>query len=192
MEGKTGDRENCLTKGWRDMAEDIVRFFTKKFDIDIEDAYSKLEKVHTLSVSKLSDRDTMLEALNKHAELEQLAKRLAAKAKRLYQEEMVDYNKAFSKLSRQAVSRLKEWQKEVGIGSRKQITKDDVIGMICEKRDSRIEYRRIEERRLDLEEIRDNCNSLANRWKSRGILLNAQSKVLNAKIEITLGGKKGR
>jgi len=174
-------------------SDDLRAFFRRKFDIDIPAVYEQLEDVGRISVRDLEKRGKMIEALNVHADLEQKARQLAHKAKRLYSEFMIGYNKRLRKLEKRATARIKAWLDATGIKSRKQITKDEVVKELCSEKDTRIEYRRLERERLDMEEIRDNCASLAERWKGRGYLLDAQSRALNAKVEVNLNPKeKGR
>lgn len=163
-----------------------VEFFKIELDIDIPKTYERLKKFAKMSIKDLKSRDAMLDALNSQADREHDARRIAIKAKRLYDEHMIEYNAGLRKLKRRATVRYNGWMKKAGI-TKLSITKDAIVEMICGTEDSKIEYQALEERRLDMLEIKLNCESLADSWKSRGFLLKAQSVVLNATIQIKLG-----
>ena len=106
--------------------------------------------------------------------------------RQLYDEYMIEHNAGLRKLKKKATVRYNGWMKTAGI-KKLSITKDAVVEMICGVSDSKEEYEALEKRRLDMLEIKENCESMADRWKSRGFLLRAQSVVLNAIVQIKLG-----
>ena len=172
------------------MNEDTRNYFRKELDIDIEQEFEKLKEIGKIPANQLNDRDEMMKALNEAAYNEQMAKMIYIKARSLYDMHIVEYNRKLWPLEKRAMSRIKAWMDEAGLKSRKQITKDDVAKELCAAEDTRVKYRKLVKELEEMREIRDACESLANRWKSRGIMMGAQSRVLNAKIEITMGERR--
>ena len=172
------------------MDNETRAFFRQEFDIDIVKEFNDLKDFAQISSDKLKSKNTLIKMLNKAADCEYRAKRIFIKARKEFNLFMINYNKELRPLERKATVRLKAWMDKTGIGNRKQITKEDVVKMICSKEDSREVYERIILGLEEMKEIRDNCESLANRWKSRSILLQGQSKLVQATINVKLGGTK--
>jgi len=165
-------------------------FFRKEFDIDIVKEFEDLKDLGQVSADKLKSKNTLIKMLNKAASCEFRAKRIFLKARKEFSLFLIGHNKELRSLERKAIVRLKAWMDNTGIGNRKQITKEDVVKMICSKEDSREVYEKLIFDLEEMKEIRDNCESLSNRWKSRSILLQAQSKLVQATISVKLGGSK--
>lgn len=172
------------------MEKDIRNFFRKEFDIDIVEEFEELKNLGQISADKLKSKNTLIKAINKAANCEFRAKRIFLKARKEFNLFMINHNKELRALERKATVRLKAWMDNTGIGARKQITKEDVVKMICSKEDSREVYEKLVLDLEEMKEIRDNCESLAKRWKSRSILLQGQSKLVQATINVKLGGSK--
>ena len=172
------------------MDNESRNFFRKEFDIDIVKEFNDLKDFGTISADKLKSKNTLIKMINKAADCEFRAKRIFFKAKKEYNLFMVEYNSDMRALERKAVVRLKAWLDNTGTGSRKQITKEDVIKMICSKEDSKEIYKKVLLEHEEMKEILDNCESLANRWKTRSITLQAQAKLVQSTTNVVLGGKK--
>jgi len=168
--------------------KDTIHFFKRRYDIDLQAEYERLEAVGKIPVNQLRDRDTLLEHLNDCQENERKAKTMRIKAKGMYERHMVGYHKEMRALKRKALVRLEAWKKKVDV--KKQTTEEMVVEAICEQDDTRELYEKLLAARREVKDILDACEALAKAWEGRRFTLHDQVSLLKAPVEVNLGGKR--
>lgn len=170
--------------------EEVISFFARRWiEIDVISEFKKLERIGSVPINQLRDRDRLLREVNEAAENASRAETIYLMAREMYDRHMVGHHRSLGKLERKAIVRLKAWLKKHGVAaSQKQITQDMVVKFICSKRDTREKYEKLVEWEIEVRRVRDNCKKLSDKWDARRWTLGTQAKLLEGIMEVDFGG----
>ena len=161
------------------------RFFRSELDVDVEATYKRLKSVATLSREELKDKHAVSMAINSAARNAVDARKLFLVARRERELFKIEKARSMRRLTREATTRITRWMELNGV-KKKVITVAMVEEEISANDDSREEYRILVQRELDLKDIRDIMEVLANEWRERKSTLQTQARLLAAQKEVVL------
>jgi hypothetical protein len=177
----------------RKMAEEprevVRKFFRREFDVDVVAEYERLKDIARLDEKDLTDRHKLGRAINEAARNAHRANVVYQKARRERELFRVEWHRRKRELTRTAMARIEAWMDATG-SKRKQITVAMVEEEICAAGDTRKEYESLLREQEELREIRNNLESLRDRWRDRQSALQSQARLLTSERELVLGGKR--
>jgi len=166
--------------------ESTRMFFRREFDIDIKEVYERLKDVGKLSHDDLKNKHAIGRAINQAAHNAHMASVIYQKARKLREMYRIEFARKKRELTRIAIARIQIWFDTVGV-AKKQITKDLIEEEIAAMDDTREEYTEIVKKQEELREIKNNLESLRDRWKDRQFALQTQAGLLKEQKEVILG-----
>ena len=178
-----------MTKQRRDAGRGEVdlpprfRFFRQELEFNVEEVYRRLKDVATLTQEELKDKHRVSAAINVAARNAIDARKLFLVARRERELFRIEKHRSMRRMTREATERITRWMEMHGV-KKKQITNDMVKEQIAADKDLREEYEILVRRELDLKDIRDTMQALADEWKERKSTLQTQAGLLKAQREV--------
>lgn len=160
-------------------------FFRQELDVDVEAVYQRLKSVATLTREELKDKHAISMAINTAARNSVDARKLFLMARGERELFKIEKSRSMRRMTREATARISRWMELEGV-KKKLITVAMVEEEIAASDDLRAEYKILVERELELKDIRDVMQTLADEWRERKSTLQTQARLLAAQREVVL------